>query len=727
MKKSKADTKRPIKLRKRTEELLNKNPAVIKKIPPGDLCNLLEDMQIYQIELEKYNNELQKIHEDLRESEERFRNLTEITSDWIWEVDKNGFYTYVSPKIQDILGYEPEEIIGKTPFDLMPPAEANRVSKFFNSIVASRKTFDCLENLNLHKNGHPVVLETSGIPTFDADGEFIGYRGIDRDITERKRAEEFLRKQTHDLNERVKELNCLYGISKVIERPDITFEEMLQEIVDLIPPSWQYPEITCARIIIEGQEYKTKNFKETVWKQTSNIVVHGGRVGILEICYIEEKPERDEGPFLKEERSLISAIAERLGRTTEHKQAQEALRESEKFSYNLLNNSPHPILVINKDTSIRYVNPALETLTGFSSEELIDRKAPYPWWTEETMQKITEDFKKAMSNGAQKVEELFQKKDGDLFWVEITSVPIRKNEAFKYYLANWVDITDRKQAEKALRENEGKLNAMLQSIKDHISMMDKDLNIIWTNKTAEDIFGKNIIGKKCYEVYHQRKEPCEPYPCITLKAFRDGKVHKHDTQVVDQFGKKIFFHCTANVALRDKEGNPTAVIELSRDITEQKQAELALIERGKELETKTHELEEVNAALKVLLKHRDKDQQDFEEKIVANVKKLVLPYVEKLNNTRLSSRQAVYLDIVKSNLEDIITPFLQKLSSKYFNLTPREVQIAGLVKDGKTTKEIAKLLNNSIGTVEFHRNNLRKKLGLRNTKTNLRSFLSGLS
>ncbi|MCK5195483.1 MAG: PAS domain S-box protein, partial [Desulfobulbaceae bacterium] len=264
----------------------------------------------------------------LRESKERFRSLTEITSDWIWEVDKNGFYTYVSPKIQDILGYEPKEIIGKTPFDLMPPAEGNRVSKIFNTIAASQEPFDCLENINLHKNGHPVVLETSGIPTFDVDGAFRGYRGIDRDITERKRAEESLRKQTHDLDERVKELNCLYGISKIRERPDIPFEEMPQKIVGLIPPSWQYPEITCARIIIEGQEYKTKNFKETVWKQASNIVVHGKRIGILEICYLEEKPESDEGPFLKEERSLISAITERLGRVTEHKQAEGALRKA---------------------------------------------------------------------------------------------------------------------------------------------------------------------------------------------------------------------------------------------------------------------------------------------------------------------------------------------------------------------------------------------------------------
>jgi PAS domain S-box-containing protein len=290
-----------------------------------------------------------------------------------------------------------------------------------------------------------------------------------------------------------------------------------------------------------------------------------------------------------------------------------------------------------------------------------------------------------------------------------------------------LEITERKKAEEALRESEGKLNAMLQSIGDHMSMMDKDLNIIWTNKTAKEIFGNDVIGKKCYETYHQRKDPCEPYPCITLKAFQDGKIHEHDTQVIDKDGKKIFFHCTANVALKDKEGKPTAVLEISRDTTEHKQAELVLIERGKELENKTHELEEVNAALRVLLKHRDEDKKDLEDKVVANVKELVFPYVEKLNNSRLNDRQMVYLNIIKSNLEDIITPFLHQLSSKYSVLTPNEIQVAGFVKEGKTTKEIAELLNSSTGTIDFHRNNLRKKLGLRNTKTNLRSFLLHLT
>lgn len=132
--------------------------------------------------------ECEQAMEALQESEVRFRNLTETTSDWIWEVDEQGIYTYSSPKIKELLGYEPKEIIGKTPFDLMPPVEAERVAAEFRAIVESRKPFSVLENTNLHKDGRSIVLETSGVPIFDVDGNFRGYRGIDRDITQRKRA-----------------------------------------------------------------------------------------------------------------------------------------------------------------------------------------------------------------------------------------------------------------------------------------------------------------------------------------------------------------------------------------------------------------------------------------------------------------------------------------------------------------------------------------------------------
>jgi len=415
---------------------------------------------------------------------------------------------------------------------------------------------------------------------------------------------------------------------------------------------------------------------------------------------------------------------------TNRKRFEEALRDSEERYKTIFETVPTSIVFVDKEGKIVDINPYHVNHIGKGQT----RKQSYVGKNIIThpsivQARLSNKYKRLLEGEAfEKTDVYFPTLTGGADgYFNVRGVPLIKDDEVIGAITTHEDITERKRSVNALRESEGKLNAMLQSIGDHISMMDEDLNIIWTNKTAKEIFGNDIIGKKCYEVYHQRKEPCKPYPCLTLKAFQDGEVHKHDTQVIDQDGEKIFFHCTANVALRDKEGKPTAVLEISRDTTEHKQAELALIERGKELENKTQELEEVNAALRVLLKHRDEDQQDFEQKIVANVKKLVLPYVEKLNNSRLNGRQMVYLNIIKSNLEDIITPFLHQLSSKYFNLTPREIQIAGLVKDGKTTKEIAELLNSSTGTIDFHRNNLRKKLGLRNTKTNLRSFLLALT
>jgi signal transduction histidine kinase len=145
-------------------------------------------------------------------------------------------------------------------------------------------------------------------------------------------AEEILRTRTHDLGERVKELNCLYGISRLLEKPRISIGRVLQGVVDLIPPAWQYPEITCAGVSLHDRIFTTKNFKETMWNQSSDIASGGERIGALQVYYLEKRPERDEGPFLKEERSLLNAIAERLGRVFERKQAEE---EKEKLQAQL--------------------------------------------------------------------------------------------------------------------------------------------------------------------------------------------------------------------------------------------------------------------------------------------------------------------------------------------------------------------------------------------------------
>ena len=152
--------------------------------------------------------ERKEAEEALRQSEEKFRALVETTSDWIWEVDSKGIYIYTSPQVESLLGYTSEEVIGKTPFDFMPPEEDGRVGKIFATSVEECKPFYNLENINLHKDGRQLILETSGVPVFDDKGNLTGFRGVDRDITERKRSEEKVRRE----KERVEQYLNIAGV-----------------------------------------------------------------------------------------------------------------------------------------------------------------------------------------------------------------------------------------------------------------------------------------------------------------------------------------------------------------------------------------------------------------------------------------------------------------------------------------------------------------------------------
>jgi DNA-binding CsgD family transcriptional regulator len=166
--------------------------------------------------------------------------------------------------------------------------------------------------------------------------------------------------------------------------------------------------------------------------------------------------------------------------------------------------------------------------------------------------------------------------------------------------------------------------------------------------------------------------------------------------------------------------------QLNEQIAQRKRVEAALRKSEAAVRDQVHRLEEANTALKVLLKHREEDKAQLEEKVLSNVKGLVFPYIEALRGTRLDSKQQTYLDIVESHLKSIVSPFSAKLSSKYWGLTPREIQVAVLIKEGKTSKEIAELSNVSTRAIEFHRDNIRAKLGLKNKKVNLRTSLLSL-
>jgi DNA-binding NarL/FixJ family response regulator len=168
-------------------------------------------------------------------------------------------------------------------------------------------------------------------------------------------------------------------------------------------------------------------------------------------------------------------------------------------------------------------------------------------------------------------------------------------------------------------------------------------------------------------------------------------------------------------------------LQEAKERKERRVAEEELKKREQALELKSRNLEEANTALKVLLQHREEDKAVLEEQVSANVRKLVLPYLENLKHLHLNEKQATQVKIAEENLKKIVSSFLHNLTSSYLELTPREIQVANLVKEGKTTKEMADILSISATAVDFHRKNLRSKFGIKNKKTNLMAFLSSLS
>ena len=180
-------------------------------------------------------------------------------------------------------------------------------------------------------------------------------------------------------------------------------------------------------------------------------------------------------------------------------------------------------------------------------------------------------------------------------------------------------------------------------------------------------------------------------------------------------------------AIKMSGDGPLRVVISHEEITAIKLTEEALRKSESQLTQQKIDLEEANIALKVLLKQRENDKSDLEQKVIANVKEMVLPYVEKLKRVNLKPKDKTIVDIIESHLQSIISPMIQNLTNARLILTPQEMQVASLVKDGKASKEIAAILNVAETTIHFHRKNLRKKFGLSNSQTNLRSYLLSIS
>jgi PAS domain S-box-containing protein len=210
-------------------------------------------------------------------------------------------------------------------------------------------------------------------PIINTSGDVNAVLVIARDITERKQMEEQLQSLAHDLGNRNKELNCLYGLSKLIEEKGDSTDHVFQGTVELIPNAWQYPEITCARLIVENKEFSTPNWKETRIKQVADINVLGVPAGRLEICYLEQPPKNNGEPFLQEERDLANAIVQRLGRMIERKRAEETFLSSKLLMQNVIDATPDFIYVKDLEHRFLLVNRSFAQSQNLNPEDMIGR------------------------------------------------------------------------------------------------------------------------------------------------------------------------------------------------------------------------------------------------------------------------------------------------------------------------------------------------------------------
>jgi PAS domain S-box-containing protein len=410
-----------------------------------------------------------------------------------------------------------------------------------------------------------------------------------------------------------------------------------------------------------------------------------------------------------------------FGHFIERKMAEQALQESEVRFRELAESLPNTIYEVDTKGTLTFVNHKAFDEFGYTKEDFDQGLNAIIMIAPEDRPRAAENIGKVISKGETLGinEYTALRKDGSTFPVLINSSPIFREEEVVGIRGYILDITKQKKAEEALRESERRFREFAESLPETIFEMNLDGRLTFVNRSAVNHFGYtreefnrglNVIDMLAPEDRQRATENI-------AQVLNDEYLGLNEYTALRKDGST--FPCLARSNVVFSEGKPVGLRGFIIDITERRRAEEALKKQASSLE-------EANTALKVLLRSREEDKQELEENLLANVKKLVLPVIEKLKDTRLDGQQISILGAIETSLNEIISPFANRLSAKYADLTPTEIEVANLIRRGKTTKEIAEIQRSSKSVIDFHRFNIRKKLGLNKEKINLRSYLLSL-
>jgi diguanylate cyclase (GGDEF)-like protein/PAS domain S-box-containing protein len=505
-----------------------------------------------------------QVERDLHASENLYRNLVETTNDWVWEVDENAVYTYVSPRAFDIIGYQPSELIGKTPFDLMAPEEAKRVANLFGPLVASQQAIINLENTNLHKDGHPVVLETSGNPILGIDGKFHGYRGIDRDITGRKLAEAKLYESEERLHvifdgaldgialTNLETRQFVAGNSALLQMLGYSAEEFVRLNVPDIHTQQDWPFVL--------KQFEKQARGELKLATDMPIKRKDGSVFYADI---------NTSPVNLGGKHYIVGVFRDI---TERKQAQAELLESELAYRTLSQNLPGMVyrVFVREGERMQFYNAMPVQITGYSVDELATGKvcSIEPLILDEDRPGVIAEVRSAIAGKRSFVVEYRLKhKDGGIRWMAEHGMPVYGADGAPLYIDGVIfDITEHKQDEIKLQL----FRALLDNSRDAIEVIDPaTMRFLDVNET------------ECRELGYSREELLTMSVTDIETEFTENQVLEFKAQIL-QNGEGLFESThrrkddtTYPVEVRAKmvEVGQPYMLSIIRDITERKRAE----------------------------------------------------------------------------------------------------------------------------------------------------------
>ena len=477
--------------------------------------------------------------------------------------------------------------------------------------------------------------------------------------------------------------------------------------------------------------YNTPSGNMWVELNATPLVYDSQLMGVLVICRdISDRKKIEEElklyrnnleELVKTRTKELSDANKRLQREiNERKKTVEALKNSELYYRTIFQNTGTAMVIMEEDTTISLSNRESIKFVGYLPEALEGKRKALEFVVKSDLKRLQEyqqlrtvDPNKAPRTYETKIVDRHDKTRDVI--VNIARIPGTKKN-----IASFIDITERKTMEAALKASEEKYRNIFENAREGIFQTTIEGTILSVNPGFAKLFGYKSpleivksVKDIAYQIYTDPSQRAELKRLLT----KHGQVHGFEVQCRRLDGNTIWVSMNARV-VKSEDGKDMFYEGTVVDITERKKMQ-------EEIESKSRSLEETNAALRVLLQHREKDNTELEEKVFHNIKELVLPYIDRLKASRHPDQAIV--DIIESNLNDVLSPFIKSMASRYQNFTPKEIQIADLMKKGKTTKEISQILNLSPRTIDIHRYNIRRKLNISIKKVNLQSYLLSLS